>query len=525
MSLISELKRRRVFRVAGAYGVTAWVITEVSSTVLPALQLPENLITIIVVLLIVGFPITIILAWIFDIGPQGVERTTAPVDDPHHTNLTSRLMLFGVIAFATLLLGTFFIWRLSSDQPPVRDSIAVLPFANLAGTSDSDYFSDGISEELLNLLVQVPGLRVAARTSSFAYKNQDVDIRTIARQLGVATVLEGSVRWSKDAKQVRITAQLIDAESGYHLWSETYDRELEDIFAVQDEIASAIVANLQLQLKSGVEPQTVSEAAPPTQNVEAYTLYLQGRALWNQRGKDALNRSVELFEEALRLDPKFARASSNLAAAYVLLPSYTGVSQDEFFAKASEAALAALAIDEHLAESHAVLAQISGQRWQWKDAETSYYFATSLDQDDPTAHHWYSIHLSSVGRLEAALKEAEIAARLDPGSGVIQANLAVMLDLAGRDEEAIRAAENAGLLGYAKGTASLLATFAINKRDLVTGLEYMRQSPDADPEMLVILQSAISGSDNPTTTLQSHKDDAQAFIVAVYRGVHDRARC
>ncbi len=164
------------------------------------------------------------------------------------------------------------------------------------------------------------GLKVAARTSSFAFKNQETDIRTIGAQLGVATVLEGSVRWSTNSEQVRITAQLIDAESGYHLWSEAYDRKFEDIFAVQSEIARSIVANLQIQL-TGVEAFTIT--APPTRDAQAYTLYLRGRALWKQRGLGAIEQSVELFQAALARDPGFSRAYSNLAAAYVLIPSYS----------------------------------------------------------------------------------------------------------------------------------------------------------------------------------------------------------
>lgn len=522
MSLISELKRRRVFRVAALYGVTAWVITEVSATVLPLLGLPERLVTIIVVLLIVGFPVTLILAWIFDLGPDGIERTLPGESVTPEIQITNRLMLFVATAIATTLLGTFFIWRLNTDDPPVRDSIAVLPFTNMAGQADSDFFSDGISEELLNLLANVPGLKVAARTSSFAFKNQDIDIRSIARELGVATVLEGSVRWSEDASQVRITAQLIDADTGYHLWSQTYDRKLEDIFAVQDEIANAIVSNLQLQFATVSDPQTLSMSTPPTQNVEAYTLYLKGRALWNQRGEDALRKSVELFEAALVLDPLFARAHSNLAAAYVLLPAYADLSQEEYFAKASESALAALALDERLAEAHAVLAHISNQRWQWNDAETSFYFATSLDPDDPTAHHWYSIHLGMVGRFQEALKEAETAARLDPNSAVIQANLAMMLQMMGRSEQATAAAKRAGDLGLTDGADGLLAEFAIRQGELESALSLLRRSAEADTERMATVQEIITALENPDPS-REFADSGQAFTSAVFRGELDLA--
>ncbi|MCZ6852962.1 MAG: adenylyl cyclase, partial [Gammaproteobacteria bacterium] len=312
MALLTELKRRRVFRVAGVYGVTAWIITEVSATVLPALNLPEELITIIVVLLIAGFPIALVLAWIFDINPDGIHRTQSTPEVTAAVHSTKgRLASIGLIVLATSVLASLFFWRFSDSEQIPLDSIAVLPFVNLGSDDNSDYFSDGVSEELLNLLTKVPGLKVAARTSSFAYKNQGIDIRDIAAQLGVATVLEGSVRWSDDREEVRITAQLIDASSGYHLWSETYDRKLEDIFAVQDEIARSIVTNLQIQL-TGVEAFSIT--APPTRDAAAYTLYLRGRALWKQRGLEAIEESVELFQAALARDPGFSRAYSNLAA-------------------------------------------------------------------------------------------------------------------------------------------------------------------------------------------------------------------
>ncbi len=454
MALLKELKRRRVFRVAGLYGVTAWIVTEVSATVIPALYLPEELVTIIVVLLIAGFPIALVLAWIFDINPDGIQRTqnTPEVTAAVHST-RGRLASIGLIVLATSLLASLFFWRFGGSEQAPLDSIAVLPFVNLSNDANSDYFSDGVSEELLNLLTKVPGLKVAARTSSFAFKNQETDIRDIAAQLGVATVLEGSVRWSANREQVRITAQLIDASSGYHLWSGTYDRKLEDIFAVQDEIARAIVTNLQIQL-TGVE--AFSLTAPPTRDAEAYTLYLRGRALWKQRGLDAIEQSVELFQAALARDPGFSRAYSNLAAAYVLIPNYSNEVGDTFFELASEAALTALTIDESLAEAHAVLARISDDRWSWSDAQTGFFFATSLDPSEPTAHHWYSIHLGSVGRYQAALKEARLAAELDKKSAVIQANLSVTLDAVGFNEAADAALARAEVLGFETSTDEMM---------------------------------------------------------------------
>jgi len=449
MTLFSELKRRRVFRVAAMYGVTAWAIIEVSATVLPALHLPEELVSTIVVLLIAGFPIALVLAWVFDISPQGIERTPAP--PPAERSLAARIGAALLVVVATLALGAFFYWRVERAEAPTRDSIAVLPFENMAADASSDYFSDGISEELLNLLAKVPGLKVAARTSSFAYKNQEVDVRTIASQLGVATVLEGSVRWSEDGGRVRITAQLIDAATGYHLWSQTYDRPVEAIFALQDEIARAIVRALKPELVQGGEGAlALGEAAAPTQDVEAYTLYLQGRALWQQGGREALEQSVDLFQRAVARDPGFARAYANLSVAFAMLPEYSEEAPEPLYGEAREAAMTALTIDAQLAEAHAVLAKIADDHWDWSDAETGFYFATSLDPDEPTAHHWYSVHLGGAGRLGAAIEEARTAVRLEPGSALFEGNLAALLDQGGLADEAEAARLRAAELGFAE---------------------------------------------------------------------------
>jgi adenylate cyclase len=221
-TLFHELSRRRVFRVAGIYGVVAWVLTEVADVVFPALQLPEWTVTFVVALLILGFPIAMIFAWVFDIGPQGIERTEPLAERAKGIPHPERIVYVLLVFVAMGILAWFLYPRVTDTGPRAdgpRDSIAVLPFSNLSQDATNDYFSDGMSEELLNLLAKVPNLRVASRTSSFAYKDQNIDVREVARQLGVDTVLEGSVRRQGD--RVRITAQLIDAADGYHLWSQT----------------------------------------------------------------------------------------------------------------------------------------------------------------------------------------------------------------------------------------------------------------------------------------------------------------
>ena len=312
MAFLAELKRRRVGKVAIGYGAVAWAVTESASVVLPALRVPEWAMTTIVVFLLAGFPVAMVLAWIFDATPQGIQRTEPLPEESQNAAKRLRVraaygaMVLVAMAGLGYLLYERGVGRAQAGEP--HSSIAVLPFTNLSGDASKDYFSDGMSEELLNLLARVPGLKVASRTSAFAYKGRNVDIRQVGTELGVETVLEGSVRQAGD--QVRITAQLIDTESGFHLWSETYDRKLEDIFAVQDEIAQAIVDRLRIQL-APEEQQLAQREKAPTQDVEAYELYLQARAIWKRRGEENLRRADRVVpggpRQGSRLRPRQRR--------------------------------------------------------------------------------------------------------------------------------------------------------------------------------------------------------------------------
>jgi TolB-like protein/Flp pilus assembly protein TadD len=448
MAFLAEIKRRRVGKVAIGYGAVAWAVTEGCSVIFPALHVPEWAMTFIVVFLLVGFPVAMVLAWIFDVGPEGIHRTEPLPEYPPAARVRQRA-IFGVLVLVCMaglayLLYERGVGRANAGQP--RNSIAVLPFTNLSGDASKEYFSDGMSEELLNLLARVPGLQVAARTSAFAYKGRNVDIRQVGKELGVETVLEGSVR--QQGQQVRITAQLIDTESGFHLWSETYDRKLEDIFAVQDEIAQAIVAKLRIQLAPDQQKLAQRERAP-TQNVEAYQLYLQGRAIWKRRGEENLRQAIDFYQSALGKDPAFARANAALASAYVVLPGYTMEQGDEekYYELAQNAARTALAVDPNIGEAHAVLAQINANRGDLLDAESGFFFAISLEPNEATPHQWYSILLRNVGRLDAALTQARRAQELDPTSPIVAANLAQVYLVRGDDDQALRFSKLAAELG------------------------------------------------------------------------------
>jgi len=466
MAFLAEFRRRRVGKVAVAYGAVAWAVTESASVVLPALGVPEWAMTFLVVFLLAGFPIAMVLAWVFDVSPTGIQRTEPLPADASRPQMQFRTRAaFGVaVLLAMAGLGYLLYERgLGRAQASGKhSSIAVLPFTNLSGDASKDYFSDGMSEELLNLLARVPGLQVAARTSAFAFKGRNVDIREVGKELGVETVLEGSVRQS--GEQVRVTAQLIDTETGFHLWSETYDRKLQDIFAVQDEIAKAIVAKLRIELAPN-EQALAQRGQAPTQNVEAYEFYLQGRAIWKRRGEDNLLRAIDMYQAALARDPAFARAHAALASAYVVLPGYTKDKGDEpkFSGLAEQSARQALALDPNIGEAHAVLAQSNSDKGNLLDAESGFFFAISLEPNEPTPHHWYSILLGKVGRLDAALEQARRAYELDPTSPVLASNLSGMHLMRGEDEAALRYAQLAQELGLGSSSDGVGATVAMRR--------------------------------------------------------------
>ncbi|MGB5526177.1 MAG: adenylyl cyclase, partial [Gemmatimonadota bacterium] len=271
-----ELSRRKVVRVAMLYGVVAWVLIQLADVIFPALALPDWTIRLFVILAIMGLPLALLLSWFFDLTPDGVTRTESL--DEASTPPGS-----GASPQAAPVVGA----------APSEKSIAVLPFVDMSESGDSEYFSDGVTEEILNALTRVRHLHVASRTSAFAFKGKDLDIRTMADELNVATILEGSVR--KAGTRLRITAQLINAADGYHLWSETYDRELADVFEVQDEIARSIVEALKVQLDMRATPHLVTQA---TRNMDAYTLYLKGRYVYNKFRREDLGQSLSFYEQA-----------------------------------------------------------------------------------------------------------------------------------------------------------------------------------------------------------------------------------
>src|SRR5437660_1348644 len=347
--LLAELKRRRVFRALLGYAIVAFAVLQIIEPVIHGLQLPDWTLSFVVVAIGVGFPLTLALAWVFDLSASGIERTrpVAVEGSPRASAALFTLLAAGVALAGVAVVAWHFGFRPGTGRvapAPAAPSVAVLPFVNMSPQKDDEYFSDGITEEVINALANVEGVRVVSRTSAFAFKGKNLSVRKIGEELAVATVLEGSVR--RQGNDVRIVAQRMNAADGDHLWSKTYDRTLENVFAVEDELARSITEALRPQLLKQA-PALVSRA---TSSTEAHDLYLRGRYFWNKRTADDLKRASGLFRQALEVDPGFALAHAGLGDSYALLAEYTPARPDEVLPQAAEHARKALALDPALAE-------------------------------------------------------------------------------------------------------------------------------------------------------------------------------
>ncbi len=433
-----ELKRRRVHRAATIYLVVAWGATEIVTFLLERLLFPAWVMSLVAILFVVGFPVSMILAWHFDITTDGVQPTPP-------TSAKGALTI--ALSFVLLLGGTtglfFLIYpdgaTLATDgvvqdefSPPER-SIAVLPFVDLSREGDQEYLASGLAETLLNQLAQLENIHVTARTSSFVFKDQNQSIGTIGRRLNVGTVLQGSVQ--KEGGMIRVTAQLIDTTDESHVWSETFDRPDRGIFGIQDEIASKVTSTLRTTL---ADSDAMSSAERYTSNVAAYDLYLLGRHYWHQRTEDTLFRSIELFNEAIELDPDFALAHAAIADAYGVLPDYSGT-RFEDISEPMEATLAkAFALDGDLAQAHASMGLLRLQEGRIEEGDRSLERAISLAPGYAMAHLWYGRSLMRQSRCRDAIRTLQVARRLDPLSSVVSSNLGIAYLWTGQFEKARR---------------------------------------------------------------------------------------
>nr|MDQ2971811.1 tetratricopeptide repeat protein [Pseudomonadota bacterium] len=412
--------------------IVGWIVIEVASTVLPPLNAPAWSVKLVIVLIALGFPIAVIMGWMFDLGPRGVERTEpepATVETP--TPPTRQQVVTAPEQQHTDEHGHAAA-RSRVSEHDGRRSIAVLPFVNMSGDAENEYFSDGISEEILNLLSKLPQLKVASRTSAFNFKGKAASIPAVARDLGVGTVLEGSVR--RAGEHVRITAQLIDAESDSHLWSETYDREMKDVFTIQDDIAQSIVKALQVTLTPSERRalQSVATADP-----EAYDFYLRGRTYMYLMARRDYEHAIRMFAQAIKIDSKYALAYAGTADAYSMLYRYVSASQDNL-AHANRASEQAVALDRDSAEAHASrgLALVISEKYG--DAEKEFESAVALNPNLFESWFYYGLACSSQGKFEQASELYVKASEINPAEYQSQVFLAQAYASMGKKQDEMR---------------------------------------------------------------------------------------
>jgi TolB-like protein/Flp pilus assembly protein TadD len=438
-SFFRELKQRKVYRVALGYAVVAWLVVQISATVMPAYHAPDWILPIFITVVALGFPVALVLAWAFELKGGVIEKTPESTGRLAAVNKRRVWLLAAAgLIISALTVGGYWIWHpwlntsaaksitaSTASEPSTvttpavsEKSIAVLPFANLSRDPDNAYFATGIQDEIITRLAKITELKVISCTSTHRFKSAPDDLPAIAKELRVANIMEGSVQ--RYADQVRVNVQLIKAESDAHLWADTFDRKLTDIFAVESEIARTIAETLQAKL-TGEEQRQLNRR--DTSNPEAYEFYLKGRYYWEKRTGQNLRKAIDQFQQAADKDSDYALAYAGLADCYLLLEDYLGAPASETYPKAKAFAERALQLDNSLAEAHTSLAYAYTNLWQWEQAEEEFKRAVKLSPNYPTAHHWYSLLLLDLGRIDEAMAEIKSAHELDPLSLIIGTTL------------------------------------------------------------------------------------------------------
>ena len=439
-NFFAELKRRNVYKVVIAYAVVGWLLIQIATQVFPFFEIPNWGVRLMVLIIAFGFPIALILAWAFELTPEGIKRTEFADELPTKAS-RSRVWIYVVTIGGAISIGLFFLGRYTvaskqsgSVEAPAK-SIAVLPLVNTSGDPGNDYFSDGLSEELIAVLAKIPGLKIIGRSSSFLFKGKSDDSRTIGERLGVTNLLEGSVR--KQGDRVRIVAELINAADGRTLWSETYDRELKDVFAVQSEIASAVTEQLKIKLLGA---PAKSDAAPSNNNLAAYNALQQGTFYFRLSTEEGTRKATEFYGEAIRLDPRYALAYTQLSGAWRQLAAtwlVGGADANEGFAKARNAAQTALSLAPDLAAAHEALGFILvTPDLDFAAAEVEFRKAEKLAPADAGPKFALSFLFAAQGRLAEAENIMRQTLPLDPLGVTRYLNLARILIAGGRYDEA-----------------------------------------------------------------------------------------
>jgi TolB-like protein/Tfp pilus assembly protein PilF len=536
-NFFSELKRRNVYKVAVAYAVVSWLLIQAASIFFPAFNAPQWAMQVVILILVVGFPIALAFSWAFEITPEGIVRESEVEAGKSITRKTRRKIVAITTILAVIAAGLFLFQMIrarstsSSAATISNKSIAVMPFDNLSGDPQNAYFSEGVQDEILTRLAKIAELKVISRTSTQRFKSAPTDLRQIAQQLGVANILEGSVQKAND--QVRVNVQLINALTDAHLWADTYDRKLTDIFAVETEIAKTIADVLQAKL-TGSEQHVI--AARPTENTEAHQLYLKGRFFWNKRTGNDLKKSIDYFEQAIAADPNYALAYGGVADGYVWLPGYSGGTPRDCYPKAIAAAKKALKLDDTLAEARVSLA-LAFWLYDFDSSQAIKEFqrAIELNPNYATGHQQYAnITLSALGRCEDAIAEGKRAVDLDPLSLVINTDAGSNYYYARRYDEAIAQLRKTLEMDPGFYIAHIVLGWALDARgarDAAIGEYQKARALNDDPSVLGYLGHAYAALGNKTEALkilEQLKDlSKQRYVGAysfaiVYLGLDDK---
>src|SRR5215471_5770664 len=417
---LAELKRRHVYRVAIAYGVVAWLLIQVATQVFPFFEIPNFVVRVVVAACALGFPVALIIAWAFEMTPGGLKRANDIEPNEYIPHWSTRKFAALIVSVAILAAGVpvvhllrqkpTFLSRVNAASALSEKSIAVLPLLNEGGRPEDEYFSDGLSEELIAALAQLDGLKVIGRSSSFRFKGQKEEAKVIGEKLGVSTLLEGTVR--KQGDRVRIVAELVNAADGSELWSETFDRELKDIFAVQAEIAKAVATSLELRLL-GTEDDSAKNIA--TKSVEAHNAYLQGHFYFQRRNLEGYLEAISFFDQATHLDPQYALAYAERSEACTWIGDLSSEKQKEAWSKAASDAERAVTIEPRLTEAHAALGWVRFfAEWRFDEGLAELRRAQQLAPWNPTANDLLAPVVVYVGQFEEAEKLAGQAIERDP---------------------------------------------------------------------------------------------------------------
>ncbi|PYJ90938.1 MAG: hypothetical protein DME62_16185, partial [Verrucomicrobia bacterium] len=481
-----ELKRRNVYKVAITYAVVAWLLIQAASILLPTFEAPTWVMKAFVVLLALGFVMSVMISWAFEATPEGLKRTADIPDHPALPTWTRRKYATFIVVVAAVAAGLFAYQFFRTRSTPVpqqseaatglipQKSIAVLPLLNESGDPRDEYFSDGLSEELIAALGQIKELKVIGRSSSFRFKDRKEESKTIGEKLGVTTLLEGTVR--KQGERVRIVAELINAADGIELWTQTFDRELKDIFAVQAEIANAVAASLKITLLGADERSTTK---PATTNTEAHNAYLLGHYYFQRRNLEDYRKAVSYFDEAIRLDPDYALAYAERSEAWSLIGDLTG-QRTTAWPKARSDAEKAVAIAPELAEARAALGWVRFfADWKFAEGLSEIKRAKELSPANPTANDLLARVIIYLGRLDEAERQARQAVELDPLSIPPQNNLARVLFVEGKLDEADAIARKAAELQPAAASSRRWQVLvAVQRGDGETALREAQLEPD-----------------------------------------------